>query len=58
VWTFDKCNKVGDGSQANIQGTVTEVKAYKFEHDATLDQGASFLKAGAAALLAFAATQF
>ena len=51
VWTFDKCNAAG----SNMKTAVTEVKAYKFEHDANLDKGASFLKAGAAALLAFGA---
>ena len=54
VWTFDKCN----AAESNIKTAVSDVKAYKFEHDTSLDQGASFLKAGAAALLAFAATQF
>lgn len=53
VWTFDNCNAVG-----GKVGFVSEVKAFKFEHDTSLDKGASFMKAGAAALLAFAATQF
>ena len=53
VYEIGKCRTPG----SQMKTAASTVKSYILNHDATKDN-ASFLKAGAAALLAFAATQF
>lgn len=53
VYELGVCRTPG----TNMKSAAATVKSYILNHDATKDN-ASFLKAGAAALLAFAATQF